>query len=98
MQANALRVAEGKTKESTTGDMTLRHYISETISNAEVYPEKLQAMCERENFAYFDIRTIWDNYISASSLPHSFFMRDRVHANLYGKLAASRMLARFLRP
>ncbi|MDA0840977.1 MAG: SGNH/GDSL hydrolase family protein [Planctomycetota bacterium] len=64
------------------------------VKEAEFYASLCDAAKE-DNFATFDMRTVWEEYLNQSGQPRSWFQRDFVHANVRGKQILGRIVTRF---
>jgi len=62
------------------------------------FPERIRAMAAAEKVELLDVRAAWDAYIAASPMPHAWYMRDPVHANVRGKHVLGRILLRYFQP
>ncbi len=65
---------------------------------ADTWLDRLAELAHEEGVEYLDLRSAWESYIAASPRPHEWYLRDRVHANIRGKLVVGRMLLRYFQP
>lgn len=68
------------------------------ITKNQAFRGELALMTAAEKVGYLDLRAAWEDYVGGSGKPLSWFQRDMVHANVRGKQAMARILARFLAP
>lgn len=59
------------------------------------YRKRLKKMAEEENVEFFDIEGYFGQYVRNSGLPYEFFMRDKVHANVYGRQIVARIIFKY---
>lgn len=65
-------------------------------TRAVTYPERLRAMAAREKIELMEMRLAWEEYLKTSPQPQQWYMRDEIHANVYGKQVVGTILARYL--
>ena len=59
------------------------------------FPVKLRLMAEEEKVEFLDMRTPWENHMSAAAKPADWFYRDPIHANSRGKQVVGQILSRY---
>lgn len=62
------------------------------------FRSQLREMTANARVAYFDMKSVWGEYISESGQPYDYFLRDLVHANARGRQVLARTLATYFRP
>ncbi len=60
--------------------------------HVETFRPRLQRMAEEEKVEFINMREPWDNFIEQSPRPHSWYLRDAVHANRRGKQVLARII------
>jgi len=59
------------------------------------YRRRLAKMAEEEGVEFFDIEGFFGEYVKNCGLPYEFFMRDKVHANVYGRQIIARIISEY---
>ncbi len=106
---NDFRGVIGKLRDGIDGqygyqvDILLLTGVLSAYGDASGYAAGLQAIADDLGTGMFDIRSAWNQYLSAAAgdgWAHADFMRDSglVHGNTYGKQAVGRILEAYLVP
>ncbi len=70
----------------------------EALEQERAFYAKLEQLGAELGVATLDLRTIWEDYLSHSGQPRTWYQRDFVHANSRGKQILGRVMERFFAP
>ncbi len=61
------------------------------------YIQKLAALAAELGCGFYDMETLWKQYIGSSEQPYEYFLRDPVHANDRGRAVLARLMESFFK-